>query len=182
MNPPPIFRYVPLVFAGVALLNVLIWSRRLRRLQASGGITRADAGRFLRTVGGALVFAFLAWALLVLAAGWPDPFCMQALPLRDPLVAATYAATIVPVLLVMVWVLAFGGDQVVSRASPALTQRFPGRTWTPGFVRTFAIVVALFVTVVSAGGRLFPPTVESCTADGAGQRPGGGSTGRAVES
>ena len=138
----PLFRYAWLLILAHVGVNALVYRGRLRRLEAEGGITRAESDRLLRGFVLWLGGMGLAMGVLQLAAGWSSPFCMYAGPLTDPFVLGAWAIAAAGLGLLVAWVYLWGGDVLVSRASPALAGRYPGRGWTPRAVR-IGVVLAI---------------------------------------
>jgi hypothetical protein len=144
MPPAPfvlVFRWFWGVALVVMLVNGLVYRARLRRLEAAGGITAAESGRLLRILGLGLAALILGLWAIQLDAGWPSPLCMYARPLADPHVQAALAVTAAEWVALLAWIFAFGGAQLVSRASPGLGRAFPGSAWSPGVVKGFAVLV-----------------------------------------
>lgn len=121
--PAPVFRYFWLLFIAVMLVNATIWRRRLRELEAVGGVTRAEADQFLRGALIAIVSFALASELIILLSGLPDPSCMLSAPLSSPPTLAYAALTVAAWALLLRWVWIGRGAETLSRLGPALFTR-----------------------------------------------------------
>jgi hypothetical protein len=153
-----VYRYFFLLLLTIVAANLLAHRRRLRQFEADGGIARAEADRLLRAM---LVWGggyFGALAVIQLAAGWPSPFCVHARPLHDPYVLASWMVTAGALAVLAAWVFTRGGDELLSRASPALG-RTAARTpaWTPRGVRMGTAVLVVLTGVAGAMPRLVGP-------------------------
>lgn len=138
-----IFRYFWLLMLAVVAVNAVIYRGRFRRMEAAGVLSPTDSGRLLRAWIVGLGGLSLAFAALQLAAGWDSPFCVHARPLTDPFVLGFWLVAAVAWAAFVAWIFAWGGDALVSRASPALTQRYPGRGWSPRTARIGAVVIVV---------------------------------------
>jgi hypothetical protein len=139
----PLFRYFWLLMLVVVAANAVIYRGRFRRMEAEGVLSPEDSGRLLRAWIVGLGGLSLALAALQLAAGWDSPFCVHTRPLTDPFVLGFWLVTAVAWAVFAVWIFVWGGDVLVSRASPGLTQRYPGRGWSQRAVRIGAVVVVV---------------------------------------
>lgn len=144
-----VFRYFWLIMLGVIAINGLLYRGRLRRLRADGGITADESTRLGRTLGLGMVLLFGVIGVVQMAADWPSPFCLYAKPLSDPAVLATWLAYGLALAALLAWVFLWGGAELLSRASPALSRFYPGPSWSPRAVRVGVVVIA---AAVAAGG------------------------------
>ncbi|WP_420129971.1 hypothetical protein [Longimicrobium sp.] len=140
---PAIFRYFWLLMLVVVAVNAFVYRRRFRTLEAQGVMAPADSARLLRAWIVGLGGLCVALAALQLAAGWESPFCVHDRPLADPFVLGSLLVTAVAWAAFLAWIFVWGGDALVSRASPALTQRYPGHGWSPRTTRIGAVLIVL---------------------------------------
>jgi hypothetical protein len=149
--PDSIVRYFWLFFIVVMLVNVAIWRHRLRQLEALGGVSRAEADRFLRGAAVAIVAFGLASELVLALSGWPQPQCVLTGPLTTPATLATAAVNLVAWALLLRWVWVGQGAQTLARVGPALfTQgRVTKREYSVAVVRA---AVTGFVALSFIGG------------------------------
>jgi hypothetical protein len=160
--PTPIaqvFRWFWGVTLVVMLFNGLVYRRRLRRLEAAGGITAAESGRLLRILGLGLAALILPLWAIQIDAGWPSPLCLYARPPADPHVQAALAVAAAEWVALLAWIFAFGGAELVSRASPGLGRGFPGSAWSPGVVKGFALLLVAASMAGLAMGMMNPSPV-----------------------
>lgn len=140
MPVPSIFRWFWVVILVVIAINGFLYRERLRRLEEAGGITAAESSRVLRILGlggGGLCLALLA---VQLAAGWPSPLCLYDRPLADPFVLASLAVNVGAMGGLLAWIFVYGGAELMSRASPAMSRR-GGGVWSPAAVRAITALV-----------------------------------------
>jgi hypothetical protein len=140
---PTVFRYFWLLMLVVVAVNAVIYQRRFRRMEAQGEMEPGDSARLLRAWIVGLGGVSVALAALQFAAGWASPFCVHTRPLTDPFVLGFWLVTAVAWAAFLAWIFVWGGDALVSRASPALARHYPGRGWSPRTVRTGAVVIVV---------------------------------------
>ena len=147
-----IFRYFWILVAGVMLLNITIWRKRLAPLIDRGTVTKAEVDRFVKWAGVWLVGGPIVVGLTALAAGWSTPFCAGIL-LFDDVPRATWEALASrnPCALLW-WVWRANGADFLARVGPALTQRSTSaRQFSPALVR---LAVTAFVLISGFGGAI----------------------------
>jgi len=147
--PASLFRYFWLLFIAVMLVNAAIWRHRLRQLEALGGVSRAEADRFLRGAVIAIVLFALVSELILALTGWPLPACLLSAPLTTPAPLAMAAITLVAWGLLLWWVWVGQGAQTLARVGPALFTRgqVTKREYSASVVRAAVtgIVVVSFI-------------------------------------
>ena len=156
---PLIFKYFWFLAALALLVNVTIWRVRIGAVVSSGGVTKAEADRFILWIAVWLVGVPLFMGIVAIAAGWPSPFCagillFDSVPriLSSGLTLAAYAA-------VLWWVWLGRGAVFLSHVGPALGRR-PGenKQYSPAVVR--AVVTALAV-ISGFGGAIMWRTMPA---------------------
>jgi hypothetical protein len=143
-----IFRYFWFFCAAAMAVNVVMWQRRLR---ASGPatITPEETRRFTRAMAFWLVAPCLVLGLIVLMAGWTDPFCAGFLSFHDAPSAATTLVTLGAWMSFLGWVWFGRGATLLSRVASALWTR--RRTITPAEIQLAATAV---IVVAAVGGMI----------------------------
>jgi hypothetical protein len=157
-----VFRYFWILLAGVMLLNIAIWRRRLAPLIELGTVTKVEVDRFTKWAGVWLVGGPIVAGLIGLAAGWSTPLCAGILSFDDVPRALLSTLTLVSWLALLWWVWRGNGAEFLARVGPALTQR---STTTRQFSTTVVrLAVTAFVLVSGLGGaiawRTMPRTPE----------------------
>lgn len=144
---PAIFRYFWFLAAGIMLINVLIWKRRLAPLADRGLVSKNEVAGFLRgatiwLVGGSLVAGFIS-----LWAGWPFPLCAGILSFADVPSMLMSVLAIVSWAALLWWVWRGNGADFLARVLPELDRR-PTRLFTP--TPTSVRVGVTVLTIISA--------------------------------
>lgn len=162
--PPSIFRYFWLLFIAVMLVNAAIWRRRLRQLEALGGISRAEADRFLRGAVIAIVTFALASELILALTGWPDLQCLVSGPLTTTPALATAAISVAAYALLLWWVWVGQGAQTLARVGPAVFTRgqVTRRQYSTSIVRAVVTGIVVLSFVGGIVGRLGPIAQPPC--------------------
>lgn len=160
---PTILRHFWLLFVAVMVVNVVIWRRRLRELEAAGRTTREEADRFLR---GALI-VFVGFGLLnevlMIAVGPDNFFCVPAVS-TSPLFLVVLAQGALTSGLLLWWVWRGGGADTLARLGPALASRgrIRERPYSPRVVRALITLWAVggwvgwLVMQLTTAGTSFP--------------------------
>lgn len=166
--PLAIFEYFWLILPVFMSINLFAWRRRMAPMLADGSITRAEVDGFTWAAGLALC---APWPLLFLVqkvSGWDSPFCVYASPLSSPGVMATVLVQALWLAAICGWVWLGGGAELLSKVSPALARRSPGRRLSPGQIRLGAVAVVLLAAISTtmsfATSRGMPPVCHLPTA------------------
>ena len=146
---PAIFRYFWFIAAGIMLINVFIWKRRLAPLVERGVVSQGEATGFLRgatiwLVGGSLVAGFIS-----LWAGWPFPLCAGILSFADIPSMLMSVLAIAGWAALLWWVWRGNGADLLSRILPELDRRGPRFRPSPRMVRVMATALTIISGVAS---------------------------------
>ncbi|HEU0053847.1 MAG TPA: hypothetical protein VFQ39_11755 [Longimicrobium sp.] len=145
----PLFRFVWFLALAALAVNVPLWRRRLRLMAADGALPADEPDRLTAGAVLALGLPSLGFAAIALLADWPSTAC--GVPLASPPVFASGLLTVVCWASLLAWLWLGGGAETLSRVSPALARRYPGRAWSPRRVR---IAVTLLLAATLAGWTL----------------------------
>ena len=161
MSPSLLFEWFWLLAAAVLLVNLAIWRARLGRMQRAGEASADDIVRFLRPlcVGGLLACGLLL--VIQRVAGWNSPVCAQVLPLSDPWALASLAVTLGAWSAVVGWVCVGEGAELISRLSPALGRRYPGRAVSARVLRLAVPGLLLLALLGPLLSRMASPPGEA---------------------
>lgn len=147
-----VFRYFWILLAGVMLLNITIWRKRLEPLIDRGTVTKVEVDRFVKWAGVWLVGGPIIAGLIGLAAGWSTPFCAGIFSFDDVPRTLLSTLTLMSWLALLWWVWRGNGADFLARVGPALTQRsVAARQFSPTIVR---LAVTAFVLVSGLGGAI----------------------------
>ena len=157
--PVQLLRHFWLLALVVMLVNLALWRARLA---SAGHVARDEAREFIR--GAAIAFAVLALAaeVIVIMAGWPNPFCMYTDPPSAPGVLPMWGLGMFSWALLLWWVWRGRGADMLARVGPALMRpRVRPGTYTARQVRIF-VTAAVVLTAVGTGIMLSvgPPMPE----------------------
>jgi hypothetical protein len=149
---PLIFKYFWFLAAAAMLVNIAIWRLRIGAVVSRGGVTRAEADRFILWLAAWLVGVPLLMGIVTIVAGWSSPFCagilmFDSVPriLFSGLTLAAYAAA-------LWWVWLGRGAELLAHIGPALRRRpSPDKQYSPTVVRA---VVTAVVLISGFGGAI----------------------------
>lgn len=166
MPADPVFQHLWLLCLGVMLLNVAIWHVRLARLVSAGRASREEVSRFLRGVLVALTGYSLAAEAIVLGAGWPSALCFYSGAWSSPGTLAMLVLTGGCYVLLLWWVWAGEGADILARLGPALGRRVRDEPYSPTAVRVFITAMLAVVCVGIVINRSMTGPVPGCPAPG----------------
>jgi hypothetical protein len=143
-----IFRYFWFFCAAAMAVNVVMWHRRLKA-SSPAIITPEETRRFTRAMGFWLATPCVVLGLIVLLAGWTDPFCAGFLSFRDVPSAATTLVVLGAWMSFLAWVWFGYGAILLSRVASALWTR--RRTISPTEIQVAATAL---IVVAAVGGMI----------------------------
>jgi hypothetical protein len=147
-----------LFFLVVMSINVALWRRRLRELEARGHASRQETGTFLRGALIAVAAISVLGELVVLVAGWPSALCVWTADIHSPGAIVAWGTSFATSALLLWWIWVGRGATTLSRLGPAIFRRQPFgdrayRPYPPALVRG---VVTLFVVASTVAVIVMP--------------------------
>lgn len=153
----PVEKYFWLIAGAFAMLNVVVWRRRLTPMVAAGRVSKDEADAFIR--GAALSIAIGASIFgLIDAVFGVGLGCVRPFAFSDPASAATSAAVLCAWVALLRWVWGRGGELIARAPSVFVQPLSADAEYDPFTVRVVATALVLVsgIGAFVVGGSMPP--------------------------
>jgi len=149
---PLVLRYFWFFGAGIMLINIIIWRRRLLVVVENDRATPAELRQFTTWACIGLVAGPILLGFVSIIADWSSPFCAGIMQFTDVASSLVSLITLAGWLGLLWWVWRGNGADFLARVAPALGQRPRyDKSYSPSVVR---FAVTLMIVVSSVGSIL----------------------------